>query len=80
MSIKTDFCDVDFLKQLDFSDIEKQVSSLKASLFDQSDETHQLKLQLIKEALATHQYDINATTIATRLLEASPVIEVSEYV
>lgn len=65
--------------ELDMTEI-NQMAALKAALFDMED-THQTKIQFIKEELAANRYQINSSLIADKLLEyAQQELELSETV
>ena len=53
------------------------IAALKAIIFD-TPEANQAKIEFIKEALSEGPYQINASHIASKLLEYAPVIEEAE--
>ena len=67
----------DFLENLGFEDTAKQMTALKAIIFD-TPETNQTKIEFIKEELTAGRYEIHSQTIAAKLLEYAPVVEEAE--
>lgn len=59
------------------NDTDNQLAKLKALIFDTPEAEH-MKLQLIKEELATSRYQINSNHIAEKLLEYAPIREEME--
>lgn len=64
------------LASTEFTDESKAMATLVATLLHQ-DEPNHIKLEIIKEALQTGQYQIHADHIAHQLLEFAPAFEES---
>lgn len=61
----------------DFSDIAEQMAALKATIFN-SQESHAMKIEFIKEELLTGRYQIHGQRIAMGLLEYAQIKGTSE--
>ena len=55
------------LKQLDFSDVQKQIRALKVWL-DQTTTTDESKINFLKQEVATNRYTINNAAIAKKMV------------
>ncbi len=55
-----------FMKRLSFNDTVKQITALKAMIFNAPD-INQAKIQFLKEEIAAGRYQIQSTKIASKL-------------
>ena len=62
----------DSVELSDFTDTSKQIATLMASILHESEPNH-VKIQITKEEIAAGRYPINASHIASKLLEFAPI-------